>query len=287
MRHATAWIAAGAAATALLAGCDRDRDPPDEPPAELLRSAAMNPVDSGVSQIELDLTLQGESLLAGPSRVSLDGPFALDETGLPRFELALDAEVAGFGIDGALVSTGEDAFVVFFGENYRVGAGRVAAVEAQLAGLGGTEGGLGLDVASWFEQPAYAGEEDVAGAETERIEGTLRSEAVSRDLNTLAGALGAPALVRALAAGVQSGPVDASVAFDDGTIRRLRAQFPFTVPADQRDSTSQITGGTVALQAEVSDVGSEAEIEPPAGGGFQPIEDLIRRLRSLASLGGL
>jgi hypothetical protein len=247
----------------------------------------MDPVDSGQAQIELDLMLQGNSLLAGPSRIALDGPFVLDEVGLPRFDLALDAEVAGFGIDGALVSTGEDAFVVFFGENYRVGAERFAAIEAQLAGAGGAGGGLGLDVASWFEQPRYAGEEEVGGTETERIEATLRSEAVAKDLAGVAGALGAPALVQALAAGAESGPVDASVAFDDGTIRRLRAQFPFTVPVAQRASTSGITGGSVALEAEISDAGSEAEIEPPSGGGFQPIEDLIRRLRDLASLGGL
>ena len=281
----------GAVAILPLAACgeEDDPDPPDQPPAELLREAAANPATSGEAEIDLSIRLDGSSLLAGTTTVELSGPFELVEGGLPRFDFAVDAEVAGFGVDGALVSTGDDAFVVFFGENYRVGTERVAAITQRLgaAGAGSGSAGLGLDVAGWFEQPRYAGSEEVGGAETERIEATLRSDAAARDLAELASALGAPGALRALAAGAEPGPAEAWIALEDETIRRLRVQFPFTVPPAQRAAARGIGGGAVSLDAEIADVGTEVEIEPPPGGGFQPIEQLIARLRDLASLGGL
>jgi hypothetical protein len=122
-----------AAAAALLAialsACGGGSDPeqPSESPEELLREAVANPATSGEAEIDVDATLEGDSLLAGPMGAELEGPFALHEAGgLPSLDLELDADVAGFGVDGELVSTGDDAFVVFFGENYRVGAARVA-----------------------------------------------------------------------------------------------------------------------------------------------------------------
>ena len=93
------------------------------------------------------------------------GPFDLgDGDGLPAFDLDGEAQAAGFGLDTDVISTGDDAFVVFFGENYRVGAERVAEAEAALAGAAGGGGGFGLDVAGWFRDPAYAGSEEVGGS---------------------------------------------------------------------------------------------------------------------------
>jgi hypothetical protein len=282
---APAALALALAAPLLLGACGGGgHETPSEPPTELLRQAVAAPAPSGEAGIELDAQLEGDTLLAGATTVDLDGPFALADAGLAEFDLAYDAEVAGFGVDGELVSTGDDAFVVFFGENYRVGPARVAQIEGRLEARGG---GLGLDLVSWFRDPRYAGEEEVAGTATERIEATLDGAAAGRDIAALARALGAPPLVGALAAGAGEGPAEAWVAYDDDTIRRIRVQFPFTVPPAQRLAARGITGGVVDLEAEISDVGAEVEVEPPPGGGFQPIEQLTRRLADLASLGGL
>jgi hypothetical protein len=282
-----------AAAAALLAialsACGGGSDPeqPSESPEELLREAVANPATSGEAEIDVDATLEGDSLLAGPMGAELEGPFALHEAGgLPSLDLELDADVAGFGVDGELVSTGDDAFVVFFGENYRVGAARVAELERGLLAAR-DEGGppsLGLEVDKWFSDARYAGSEEVGGTETERIEGTLDSRAAAQDLSGLMAGLGAPPLIRELAAGAGDGPVDAWVAYDDHTVRRLRAQFPFTVPPARQAEAGGISGGAVTLDAEISDVGADVTVEPPEGGGFQPIEQLIERLRSLAGL---
>ncbi len=267
-----------------LAGCgDGEPETPDEAPAELLREAAANPVSSGEAEIDLALDLEGDSILAGPAEVSADGPFERGDAALPRFALEGDAEVAGFGIDGAVISTGDDAFVDFFGELYRVGPERIAEIERRLAATGG----LGLDVAGWISGPAYGEIESVGGVDAQEVEGTLRTESAAGELAALAEAVGAPALVRALAEGAGDGTAEAWVALDDRTIRRLRIRFPFTVPRELLTASRGVTAGTVSLEVEVSDVGAEVEIEPPAGGGFKPISRLIDELRGLASLGGL
>jgi hypothetical protein len=269
---------------ALLASCgDGEPEAPSEPPAELLREAVANPAQSGESDISLDLALEGDSLLAGPSSVGLDGPFALDpEGGIPSFDFALDAEVAGFGVDGELVSTGDDAYVVFFGENYRVGPEQFDALDEQLGTAGAA--GLGLRIDRWFVDPRYAGAEEVEGTETERIEGTLDRRRAGADLANLLSAFGAPPVLAEAAFRAGSGPIEAWVAFDDHTIRRVRAQFPFKVPPALRERAGGISGGAAAIDAEISDVGAEVTVEPPPGGGFQPIEQLIDRLSSLAGL---
>ena len=289
-RGAPPALTAVALCAALLASCggDEERDPPSEPPAELLATAAANPPASGEAAINLGAALEGTSVLAGNTTAEASGPFALDESGgLPSFDLSADAEVAGFGVDVDLVSTGDDAFVVFFGENYRVGPELTAQVEDSLAAGAAQAGGLGIDVAEWVDDPAYVGNEDIGGAETVQIDGTLDAEAAGEDLAALGRALGATGLIESIAAGAEPGPVSAWVAYDDQTFRRLALEIPFTVPPRLAEQAAGITGGVVGLELEVTDVGAEVTIEPPEGGGFQPIDQLISRIIDLASLAGL
>jgi hypothetical protein len=272
--------AACAVASAALLSCgggDSHDEPPDVPPAELLRRAVADPAPSGIATVQLQVGLEGNSPLGASGSLSLHGPFELDPAGgLPHIDFDADAQVAGFGVDGKLVATEDDAFVVFFGENYRVGAERVAAVDAPR---------LRLD--RWFEEPRYAGAGDVAGTDTEEIEGTLDASAASRDLGALASSLGAPALAEVIEDGAESGPVEAWIALEDTTVRRVSARYPFTVPPAQVEAARGVTGGTVSLDAQISNVGEEQTIEPPPGGGFKPVDRLIDRLSGLASLGGI
>ena len=166
MSRAAAGVAALAGALVLAAcgGGDEDHPTPTEPPAELLEQAAANPASSGEAAIDIDMDLEGDTILAGAAGFEATGPFDLgDGTGLPAFELDGEGAAAGFGIDADLISTGDDAFVIFFGENYRVGPERFAEAEAALAEASGGAGGIGLDVAGWFRDPSYAGSEEVGG----------------------------------------------------------------------------------------------------------------------------
>lgn len=276
-------VLASAAATAGCGGSDRD--PPDEPQAELLAGALSDPPSSGNVRIDAAAQLDGDSLLAGEAGAELEGPFAAAARGeLPRFALGLDGELAGFGVDGELVSTGDDAFVVFFGENYRVGAERTAEAAARWGAAAAETGALAPAVPSWFRSPRYAGAEDVAGTETQRIEAGLDGARAGREIAALARAAGAPSLFEALAAGARDGSAEAWVAFEDRSLRRLRIEFPFRIPAAARVGALGITSGTAELDVQLSDLGEAVEIERPEGGGFQPIEQLSDRLRTLAGL---
>ncbi len=270
----------------LLIGCGGP-ETPSEPPEELLREAAENAPSSGEAAIAVEAELEGDSLLAGDARLELEGPFERPAGGeAPRFDLALDAELAGLGVDGALISTGDDAFVVFFGESYRLGEERFAQLERRLRAAAARGEDFGLDPIGWLEGPRYAGEDEVGGVATERIEATVRGDLVLRDLAELATGVGGLPALDALR-GVGGGAAEVWVAYEDRTIRRLRLRFPFTVPAGLRALTGGVSGGALTMDAEVSNLGAEVEIEPPAGGGFQPIDQLLRRLGDLASLGGL
>ena len=205
-----------------------------------------------------------------PARAApeLQGPFALDEGGgLPSFDFALDGEVAGFGVDGQLVSTGDDAFVVFFGENYRVGPQRVAELEQDLRAAR-EEGGppaLALQVDEWFRDPALRGDRGRGRHRDRAGRGNARLARGRPGPGRADGALGAPALLRELARGARDGPVQAWVAYDDHTIRRFRTEFPFAVPAARQAAVGDISGGAVTIDAQISDVGAEVSVEPPAG----------------------
>jgi hypothetical protein len=273
-----------------LAACGGNSEPaePSEPPAQLLARAAAHPAESAVATIQADLSLDGNSLLAGDSSLDLHGPYRLDPGGLPSFDFDLDAEVAGFGIDGSVVSTGDDAFVVFFGENYRLGAKRYATLERGLKAAR-EEGGppsLSLDPVTWFEDPRYAGAEDVAGTECERIDGKLNARAAQRDLTGLLAGLGASSGLRTAVRPAGAGSVSAWVAFDGDTIRRISLEAPIQVQSARIGGAGDPRWvlGQLTLDAQISSVGTDAAIEPPPGGGFQPIERLIERIDDLAGL---
>ena len=274
------------ALAALAASCgDSDPQPPDEPPGALLREAAANPPASGRAKIAVDALLAGDSLISGPAALRLEGPYALDPVGdLPSFEFAMDAEVAGFGVDGSLVSTGDDAFVVFFGENYRVGVGRTAELERRLRGATpGGDGGLGLRFDDWIRDPEYGEVEDVGGTDAVRVSGLTDPDAAFGSLIGLADQLGVPAGPLTVSE-VSSGPADAWIALEDRMLRRIRIQLEWAIPPSMRSQAGGVAGGALTLDAEVSDVGAEVTVEPPPGGGFQPIEDLTDRISGLIGL---
>jgi hypothetical protein len=271
------------------AGCggSDEPEPLSEPPAELLADALANPPSSGEVRIDADAELDGGSLLGDSAGAELEGPFAAAARGeLPRFSLALDGELAGFGVDGELTSTGDDAFVVFFGENYRVGAERSGAAAARWASAAEEVGALAPAVPSWFDDPRYGEAEEVAGVEAQAIEAELDGPRAGRDIAAVARALGAPALFEALATGAGRGSAEAWIAPEDRTLRRLRLEFPFRVDAGERIAALGVDSGTASIEIELSELGEPVEIEPPPGGGFQPIEQLTGRLADLARLGG-
>jgi hypothetical protein len=263
-------LIAAALACAALAGCGED-DPasPDVPPPQLLEAALAKPVSSGEVQIDASIQLDDSSLLSDPATVELDGPFALRGAAVPRFDLDFDAEVAGYGAEGKLISDGNDGYVVFFGENYRLGTDHIDTADAAVRFA--AQEGLRFDPADWIADPRYDGTEEVGGESAHRIEGRLRVAPLRQDLldTSLSLSLGSPA---AVAERLRSGTVTALVAAGDGTLRGLSLGLELAGP------------GHVDLAMRLSDIGSEQEIERPEGGGFQPVEELLARFERLAGI---
>ncbi len=93
--------------------------------------------------------------------------------------------------------------------------------------------------------------------DTYRIAAPLEADALAADLSRLGGA---PADLAAF----EGGTVEAWVGVEDGTIRRL-----------------QLSSQALNLDVVLTDLGEPQTIEPPPGGGFQPIEDLLERIPGL------
>jgi len=242
----TSIVLAVGAVALVLAACGGEDEPPPKPdlPADQMLDRAFQRLpESGVASIDFEARRfedPSESVAA-----QLDGPFVRGG-GIPSFELEGEAEAAGFGVDLSLVSTGDDAYVVFFGENYRVGRERVSALARQ----------GDLDPRAWFGPAEHAGTEEIDGVDAYAIEAPLTDQ-VSTDLQRLgAGSIGLGAPIE--------GTAQVLVGVDDGVIRRL-----------------ELASDALDLDLTLSDLGEPQTIEPPPGGGFQPIEDLLARIPGL------
>jgi hypothetical protein len=232
-----------------------DEEPRRVDPEALLDSAFSRPVSSAVTEIELVAGPSAVPSVPAPVSLALDGPYVSGGGAeIPSADWQLEAEVAGFGVDGELVSTGENVYLSLFGDNYQLGP---AAVEARREALADP----GLDPRSWFGPASYEGDEEVEGTDTARIDAPLRAAALAADLDELGARLGLPA-PQAPAA---SGTIQAWVGIDDGIIRKLRV-----------DGGEELTAEVV-----LTEVGEPQEITIPAGGGFKPIGDLLSSLQEL------
>jgi hypothetical protein len=236
-------------------GCGGGADEPRRvDPEALLDSALSRPVTSAVASIDLAAGGEATPSLPGPVSVSLDGPYVSGGgTRPPSVDWELEAEVAGFGVDGELVSTGDDVYLSLFGDNYRVGRAAVVSRREALADPG-------LDPRSWFGPASYQGDEEVDGTETARVDAPLRGARLAADLESLGGRLGLPALPAPVAAGT----IQAWIGIEDDVIRRLRI-----------DAGEDLTADLI-----LSEVGEPQEITIPAGGGFKPIGDLLSSLQA-------
>jgi hypothetical protein len=238
-----------------LSSCGDDGEERRQVDAEaLLDSAFSRPIGSAVAAI--DVAAGAEAVpLSVPATLSLDGPYVGGGgEEVPRVDWELEAEVAGFGVDGELVSTGDNVYLSVFGDNYQLGREGVAARRQALARPG-------LDPRSWFGPATYEGDEEVAGTEAARIDAPLRGGQLGADLEGLSDRLGLPGGARP----VLRGTIQAWIGVEDEIVRRLRID----------------AGEDLAADMVLSEVGEPQEITIPEGGGFKPIGDLLSSLQEL------
>jgi hypothetical protein len=239
----------------LVAGCGDDGDERRQvDPEALLDSAFSRPVSSANTAVDFAAGAGAAPSLPGPVSLSLDGPYiGGGGVEVPQVDWELEADVAGFGVDGELVSTGDDFFLSIFGDNYRFGRAAVAARREALADPG-------LDPRSWFGLARYEGDEEVEGTETARVEAPLRGANLAADLESLGARLGLPAVTPP----VPRGTIQAWIGIDDEIIRKLRVD----------------AGEELRAEVVLTEVGEPQEITIPPGGGFKPVGDLLSSLQA-------
>jgi hypothetical protein len=261
-----------AALPGLLAGCDGDEseDTPLVNPDVLLDSAAEHPVRSADLEGQGRLELEGSSLLSEPLTLQVKGPYVSGGGDrIPSFDWNFEVEVLAFGVDGKLVSTGQNVLISPFGDNYEVGREAVAAVNREVAANS-------VSARELFGAARNEGNEEVKGVETQRVSAELDGKTVAQSLHPLRDALGlthVPAPV---------GRIEAWIGVDDRTVHKLAVDADFGIAPADRPKLVGARGGSLQVEVVLDEINEPQSVRAPGGGGYEPIRNLFLSLQDLA-----
>jgi hypothetical protein len=284
-------VALASVAALALSACGGGGDSGDA--KALLNEAFKKPINSANVALDVSAKIDGSSnpQLGQPISLKLSGPYeSRGKNKVPK--LSWDINVAGGGqnLTGKLISTGDNAYVGFQGQNYEVGSQLVQQYEQTLGQQSQSATSLqqyGVDPNNWIKDAKMAGDEDVAGAATTKITGGLDVEKMLNDINTLVEKAGpamgqsstqklTPEQVAQVKQVIKDPTFEAFVAKDDKTLRRLSATISFTIPEAGRSQAQGVTGGNVKFSIEFSNVGQPATVTAPADA--KPLSELQSQL---------
>src|SRR2546421_486944 len=104
---------------------------------DTLKKAFSTPIKSADVDLELQLTLNGVKQVKGPVKLSVQGPFVSGQgKTIPKLNLNLAASAGGQNFSAGFISTGDNAFVNFQGQNYELGKQAVAQINQQVKAAG-------------------------------------------------------------------------------------------------------------------------------------------------------
>src|SRR3954462_8072188 len=131
---------------------------------DTLAKAFSTPITSARIDLELTLKLDGVKQLNGPVKLSVQGPY---ETGgsqtIPKVDWDIAASAAGQNFSAGFISTGDNAWVSFQGQDYEVGKAAVTQVNSQIKQAAGNKKGLsqfGIDARKWLKDAKDEGSEN-------------------------------------------------------------------------------------------------------------------------------
>ncbi len=245
-------------------------------PERMLNAAAAHPISAADLEIDLRAQVRGVAQLSGPLRLRLEGPYVSGGgERIPSFDWRLSASALGFPVGGRAVSTGTNAYLSVYGDNYVVGTEPVARANERISAAGGTGTDLGLPPRSWFGRARSAGDGNAGGTDCERISAPLRGNAMAHDLRPLASGLGLAEMPTI------AGRATACVGYDDRVLHELEVDAEIGVPAADRPRLDGATSIHVDLDVVARDVNEPQHISIPGGGGYRPIRDLALTLNDL------
>jgi hypothetical protein len=267
---------------------------------DTLNKAFSTPIRSANMDLEVTLQLDGIKQLNDPVKLSVQGPY---ETGgnqtIPKANWDIAASASGQNFSAGFISTGDNAWVGFQGQNYEVGKQAVARLNQQIrqaAAKNKNKGfsQFGIDPRNWLTDAQDEGSDKVAGVDTHHVSAKLDVGRFLDDLNTLVKKAGTstgttaqitPEQKKQVEDVVKNPRFDVYVGKDDNVIRRLSADLSFTVPDDKRAQLNGLESGTLSFSIQFGDVGQPQTITAPKSA--KPLSELTSRLGGLGGvLGG-
>src|SRR3954468_23320253 len=146
---------------------------------DTLDKAFSTPIHSARIDLELTLKLDGIKQLNGPVKLSVQGPY---ESGgnksIPKADWDIAANAAGQNFSAGFISTGDNAWVGFQGQNYEIGKHAVGRINQQIQQAAGTNkkkgfSQFGINPRQWLKDANDEGTAKVHGVETDHVSATL------------------------------------------------------------------------------------------------------------------
>jgi hypothetical protein len=268
---------------------------------DTLDKAFSTPIKSARVNLDVTLKLDGVKGLNGPVKLSVQGPY---ESGgsqtIPKVDFDIAASAAGQNFSAAFISTGDNAWVGFQGQNYEVGKAAIAQTNKQIKQAAGQQkNGLsqfGIDARNWLKDATDEGTETVSGVQTNHVSAALDVARFVEDINklvakagNLSGGSATPQLTpqeqQQIEKVVKNPRFDVYAGKNDNVIRRLSADISFEVPKAQQAQLGGLTSGTLSFSIEFAETGKPQTITAPTSS--KPLSDLTSKLGGLGSvLGG-
>jgi hypothetical protein len=251
-------------------------------------------VDSGNLNLSMTANLRATGLAATqfkePIVIKMIGPFqSRGNTQLPAMDLQLSATGSGQDFSAGAVSIGDKGYVTFAGKPYSVPDNVFARFKRSFEQQQKQDNkstnnldlkALGLNPDAWLKNPKNEGEEDVGGATTTHVSSEVDMDALLKDLDNLlrrSNQLGlSKQQLQQIPQGLNSqsrkqikdsikrAKVDIWTGKDDKTLRRLKLDLSFELPAALQTQAQGVQGGDIKLDLEVADVNKPQDIKAPA-----------------------
>jgi len=265
--------------------------------AELLDKALKKQVDTADVKLDFSGEVKAENAPQGPIKLSLEGPYKSNgQKALPSLDWKVAFEGSSIKLDGRLIVTENNAFVEYQGRTYEVGTAlydRVSKLYAQQSQEPLSLDALGLEPASWFDDPEVGDGDDIGGDSTQKVSGAVDVGAFVKDLSD---ALQSPALKQRLEAQgspVPKAPTKAEIKEAEETFKKLTValnvdeddflrRLALEGDLENPDKPSEQANGSFDVTLE--SVNEGADIKAPSKA--RPITELLQQFRGLGG-GGL
>ena len=271
-------MAATAAGALAVSACGAEE-------ASVVKTAFEQDIKSANVTVDLSMKAQGQE-----TSIKLAGPFQSNgERKLPSVDWKLNVTGATpEPIDAQVISTGDDAFVVYGGETYQVGKENIAKLKLSGAGGGMQSADLGkllTQMRDWFPETSGTQDAELDGEPVTRISGKLDLSEALKDMKAMAkqpGASGFEGLeelsskdLKEVEKVVSDPNFTIDVGKSDGKLRRIAASMTMNADGEK---------GALELSVKLADVDKPVDIQAPSGG--RPIEELMQKLQQDFGGGG-